>query len=98
MESRYSTPWWRLSWLASHFAAQSVLPLEFCLRFTGRRCMVGAASPVVRVPQPDIRMQGGVSLMTPKQILDSFSQTLLEDERILTGQERALLSAIVHHA
>jgi hypothetical protein len=36
--------------------------------------------------------------MTPKQILDSFSQTLLQDERILSPQERALLSAIVQHA
>lgn len=36
--------------------------------------------------------------MTPKQILDSFSQTLLQDERILSGQERALLIAILQHA
>lgn len=36
--------------------------------------------------------------MTPKQILDSFSQTLLQDERILSPQERALLTAIVQHA
>ena len=36
--------------------------------------------------------------MTPKQVLDSFSQTLLQDERILSPQERALLSAIVQHA
>ncbi|HKU28711.1 MAG TPA: 2OG-Fe(II) oxygenase [Candidatus Sulfotelmatobacter sp.] len=36
--------------------------------------------------------------MTPKQILDSFSQTLLEDERILSEQERSLLTAIVQHA
>ena len=36
--------------------------------------------------------------MTPKQILDSFSQTLLQDERILSGQERAVVVAILHHA
>jgi SM-20-related protein len=36
--------------------------------------------------------------MTPKQILDSFSQTLLQDERILSGQERALVLAILHNA
>lgn len=36
--------------------------------------------------------------MTPKQVLDSFSQTLLQDERILSPQERALLTAIVQHA
>ena len=36
--------------------------------------------------------------MTPKQILDSFSQTLLQDERILSGQERALVLAILQHA
>lgn len=36
--------------------------------------------------------------MTPKQVLDSFSQTLLQDERILSPQERALLSSLVQHA
>jgi len=36
--------------------------------------------------------------MTPKQILDSFSETLLRDERILSAQERALLSALLQHA
>ena len=36
--------------------------------------------------------------MTPKQILDSFSETLISDERILSAQERALLSALVQHA
>jgi Rps23 Pro-64 3,4-dihydroxylase Tpa1-like proline 4-hydroxylase len=36
--------------------------------------------------------------MTPKQILDSFSQTLLQDERILSEQERTLLTAIIQHA
>ena len=30
--------------------------------------------------------------MTPKQILDSFSETLMRDERILSAQERALLA------
>lgn len=42
--------------------------------------------------------QGGVSLMTPKQILDSFSETLLQDERILSGQERALVATLLQHA
>jgi Rps23 Pro-64 3,4-dihydroxylase Tpa1-like proline 4-hydroxylase len=36
--------------------------------------------------------------MTPKQILDSFSETLMRDERILSGQERALLSTLLQHA
>jgi SM-20-related protein len=36
--------------------------------------------------------------MTPKQILDSFSETLMRDERILSAPERTLLSAIVQHA
>jgi SM-20-related protein len=35
--------------------------------------------------------------MTPKQILDSFSETLMQDERILSAQERALLSTLLHH-
>ncbi len=36
--------------------------------------------------------------MTPKQILDSFSETLMRDERILSAPERALVTAILHHA
>ena len=36
--------------------------------------------------------------MTPKQILDSFSETLMQDERILSGQERALVSTLLQHA
>jgi len=36
--------------------------------------------------------------MTPKQILDSFSTTLMQDERILSAQERALLANLLHHA
>jgi Rps23 Pro-64 3,4-dihydroxylase Tpa1-like proline 4-hydroxylase len=36
--------------------------------------------------------------MTPKQILDSFSDTLMQDERILSVQERALLAALLQHA
>jgi hypothetical protein len=36
--------------------------------------------------------------MTPKQILDSFSETLMRDERILSGQERALLATLLQHA
>ena len=36
--------------------------------------------------------------MTPKQILDSFSDTLMQDERILSAQERALLAALLQHA
>jgi hypothetical protein len=42
--------------------------------------------------------QGGVSLMTPKQILDSFSETLVWDERILSPQERALIATLLQHA
>jgi Rps23 Pro-64 3,4-dihydroxylase Tpa1-like proline 4-hydroxylase len=36
--------------------------------------------------------------MTPKQILDSFSETLMRDERILSPQERALLVSLLQHA
>ncbi|HTW57671.1 MAG TPA: 2OG-Fe(II) oxygenase [Terriglobales bacterium] len=36
--------------------------------------------------------------MTPKQILDSFSETLMQDERILSAQEHALLSTLLQHA
>jgi Rps23 Pro-64 3,4-dihydroxylase Tpa1-like proline 4-hydroxylase len=36
--------------------------------------------------------------MTPKQILDSFSETLMQDERILSAQERALLTSLLQHA
>ena len=36
--------------------------------------------------------------MTPKEILDSFSETLMQDERILSPQEHALLSTLLQHA
>ena len=36
--------------------------------------------------------------MTPKQILDSFSETLMRDERILSPQERALIANLLQHA
>jgi len=36
--------------------------------------------------------------MTPKQILDSFSETLMRDDRILSAPERALLNAVLQHA
>ncbi|MFZ0732566.1 MAG: 2OG-Fe(II) oxygenase [Candidatus Sulfotelmatobacter sp.] len=36
--------------------------------------------------------------MTPKQILDSFSETLMRDERILSARERALLANLLQHA
>jgi Rps23 Pro-64 3,4-dihydroxylase Tpa1-like proline 4-hydroxylase len=36
--------------------------------------------------------------MTAKQILDSFSETLMQDERILSARERALLTSILQHA
>ena len=36
--------------------------------------------------------------MTPKQILDSFSETLMRDERILSAQERALVVTLLQHA
>jgi len=35
--------------------------------------------------------------MTPKQILDSFSATLMQDERILSAQERELLARVLSH-
>jgi SM-20-related protein len=36
--------------------------------------------------------------MTPKQILDSFSETLVRDERIFSAQERALVATLLQHA
>jgi Rps23 Pro-64 3,4-dihydroxylase Tpa1-like proline 4-hydroxylase len=36
--------------------------------------------------------------MTPKQILDSLSETLMRDERILSAQERTLLGSLLQHA
>ena len=36
--------------------------------------------------------------MTPKQILDSFSETLMRDDRILSSRERELLTSLLHHA
>jgi Rps23 Pro-64 3,4-dihydroxylase Tpa1-like proline 4-hydroxylase len=36
--------------------------------------------------------------MTPKQILDSFSETLMQDQRILSAQERALVATLLQHA
>ena len=36
--------------------------------------------------------------MTPKHILDSFSETLMRDDRILSAQERALLATLLQHA
>lgn len=36
--------------------------------------------------------------MTPKQILDSFSETLMRDNRILSAQEHALVSTLLQHA
>jgi len=36
--------------------------------------------------------------MTPKQILDSFSETLMRDERILSAAERALVATLLQHA
>lgn len=36
--------------------------------------------------------------MTPKQILDSFSETLMQDERILSPRERELVLNLLHHA
>jgi Rps23 Pro-64 3,4-dihydroxylase Tpa1-like proline 4-hydroxylase len=35
--------------------------------------------------------------MKPREILDSFSTTLLQDERILSAPERALLTTLLHH-
>jgi len=36
--------------------------------------------------------------MTPKQILDSFSETLMQDARILSPQERELVATLLQHA
>src|SRR5277367_2331111 len=75
---------------------------KFSWRLTGCRYMffvlplfsAGFPKPI-RVRK---HTQGGVSLMTPKQILDSFSETLMQDERILSARERALLATLLQHA
>src|SRR5271155_3429659 len=36
--------------------------------------------------------------MTAKQILDSFSETLMQDERILSPQERELLTSVLQNS
>ena len=36
--------------------------------------------------------------MTTKQILDAFSETLIQDERILTPRERELLMSILQNS
>ena len=36
--------------------------------------------------------------MTPKQILDSFSETLIRDDRILSSQEHSLITTLLQHA
>src|ERR1700704_2395003 len=36
--------------------------------------------------------------MTAKQILDSFSETLMQDDRILSQREQTLLTSILQHA
>ena len=36
--------------------------------------------------------------MTAKQILDSFSETIIQDERILSPQERELLTSLLQNA
>jgi SM-20-related protein len=36
--------------------------------------------------------------MTPKQILDSFSETLIRDDRILSSRERSLITTLLQHA
>lgn len=36
--------------------------------------------------------------MTPKQILDSFSETLMQDERIFSSQERELVKTLLQHS
>jgi SM-20-related protein len=44
------------------------------------------------------KIQGGVCAMTAKQILDSFSETLMQDERILSPQERELLTSLLQNS
>src|ERR1700686_2196210 len=67
---------------------------EFSWLLTGSGYIVSASSPVTRAPKPDhvTHTRGGVSPMTPKQILDSFSETLVRDDRILSAAERALVA------
>ena len=60
-----------------------------------------SSSPVVRLQTQILCLhtRGEACLsMTPKQILDSFSETLMRDERILSAQERALLGSLLQHA
>jgi Rps23 Pro-64 3,4-dihydroxylase Tpa1-like proline 4-hydroxylase len=45
-----------------------------------------------------MRLNGGVCLMTAKQILDAFSETLMQDERILSPRERELLTDLLQNS
>jgi hypothetical protein len=44
------------------------------------------------------QIKGGVCLMTAKQILDAFSETLMQDERILSPRERELLTSLLQNS
>src|ERR1700739_1858730 len=60
-----------------------------------------SASPVTRFLTPEMCWSytgGGVCPMTPKQILHSFSDTLMHDERILSARERELVANLLRHA
>src|ERR1700732_3482422 len=54
------------------------------------------ASPFAQMELKRLRkIEGEVCPMTAKQIFDAFSETLMQDERILSPQERELLTRIL---
>src|SRR6266853_2234145 len=57
-----------------------------------------AASPFRTTLSEPRQLHGGVCLMTAKQILDAFSETLMQDERILSPRERELLTSLLQNS
>src|SRR6266853_5731561 len=56
-----------------------------------------AASPFRTTLSEPRQLHGGVCSMTAKQILDAFSETLMQDERILSPRERELLTSLLQN-
>src|SRR5712671_2789539 len=57
-----------------------------------------AASPFRTTLSEPRQLHGGVCSMTAKQILDAFSETLMQDERILSPRERELLTSLLQNS
>src|SRR6267154_2679618 len=57
-----------------------------------------AASPFRTTLSEPKQLRGGVCSMTAKQILDAFSETLMQDEGILSPRERELLTSLLQNS